>query len=587
MSDNNSNYLTVSEALEKHMVLSGNTSTSAKMQYMVRALEVWKDIRNNVLKTTSHKWVKVDKSVLPYRVEMPKCASMFLNVTIKNDCGEYVSLDRWSNMVSTPYVDVSESCSCDDQLKSCIESESVDVETNVTNTIIGEEIIIDHDPSTPLNKIQFNFTLNGNVVPILMSSLPSGWSYSNGVLTKPIDNYKIQSVNYLAVTINATTLNIPSGWSYAVTSPAPQVQLLAITKPCLDNFTFLGATLFVSSLTFQYNTTPSNCEYVIKKPGYVPMSNLTFTFVSPTLGTLICSLALGFPSSYSLTYGSAGTTTTDIIINKPCLDDYVLQNVTMNSPVTVPHTYSATPTCKYTVQKGAFVDESSYTFSFSRPQSEFPPKFVNDKYSSFQSTETKKTKVYTNGDVFIETITPYEKLNDSGNLIKIEMVSDKKFICKLKTKECGCIELSQENLQEIENCFCTEVSDRCKSICNAKFTQPNDELLGQNESGYFSYAEPDRNIYLYGAIPNQVMINFKTKGDSEEDELMPDYVFMTFSKGMDWINSRYSKLMNRLEKNDYERDYKSAKAELELSLPRSKFISSNFNNPLKDFFPKW
>jgi len=76
MSDNN-NYLTVSEALEKYMILSGNFSTSAKMQYMVRALEIWKDIRNNVLKTTSHKWVQVNKSVLPYRVDLPKCASMF------------------------------------------------------------------------------------------------------------------------------------------------------------------------------------------------------------------------------------------------------------------------------------------------------------------------------------------------------------------------------------------------------------------------------------------------------------------------------------------------------------------------------
>lgn len=339
MSDNNSNYLTVSEALEKYMVLSGNFSASAKLQYMVRALEIWKDVRNNVLKTTSHKWVQVNKSVLPYRVELPKCASMFLNVTIKNDCGEYVALDSWSNMVSTPYVDVTEKCSCDNELKSCIESTEV-----VTETIV----------------------------------------------------------------INATNY-----------------------------------------------------------------------------------------------------------------------------------------------------------------------------------TKTTTTKVYANGDVYVETITPHEKLDEDGDFISVQMITDKKFICKLQTKECGCIELSQENLQEIERCFCIEVLDKCKQVCNQKFTQPNDEYLGQNSNGYFSYSEPDRNVYLYGAIPNQVMVNFKSKGDSEEDELIPDYAFMTFSKGMDWINSRYSKLMNRLEKNDYERDYKSAKSELELSLPRNKFISSNFGNPTKDYFPKW
>lgn len=346
MSDINSNYLTVSEALEKHMILSGNFSSSAKMQYTVRALEVWKDIRNNVLKTTSHKWVQVDKSVLPYRVELPKCASMFLNITIKNDCGEYVSLDKWSNMISTPYVDVTKKCSCDVELKNCIESSETKTE------------------------------------------------------------------------------------------------------------------------------------------------------------------------QISMAGGSYNKITT--------------------------------------------------------------------------------TRVYANGDIYIETSTPHEVLDANGAPILdgagkplVRNVVDKDFVCKLKTKECGCIELSQENLKEIEKCFCVEVFDKCKQVCNQKFTQPNDEFLGQNQSGYFSYSEPNSYVTLYGAIPNQVLINFKTKGDSEEDELIPDYSFMTFSKGMDWINSRYSKLMNRLEKNDYERDYKSAKTELELSLPRNKFISSNFNNPTKDFFPRW
>ena len=346
MSDNNSNYLTVSEALEKYMVLSGNFSASAKMQYSVRALEIWKDIRNNVLKTTSHKWVQVNKSVLPYRVELPKCASMFLNITIKNDCGEYVSLDRWSNMIDTPYVDVVKKCSCDNELKSCIESTEV-----ITETI-------------------------------------------------------------------------------------------------------------------------------------------------------------------SMAGGSYDKITT--------------------------------------------------------------------------------TKVYANGDVYIETSTPHEVLDENGDAKEdgtgkplVENIIDKKMICKLQTKECGCIELSQENLQVIEKCFCTEILDKCKKACDEKFTQPNDEYLGQNKSGYFSHSEPNRFVTLYGAIPNQVLVNFKTKGDAEEDELIPDYAFMTFIKGMDWINSRYSKMMNRLDKNDYERDYKSAKSQLELDLPRNKFISSNFGNPIGGVFNKW
>jgi hypothetical protein len=203
-------------------------------------------------------------------------------------------------------------------------------------------------------------------------------------------------------------------------------------------------------------------------------------------------------------------------------------------------------------------------------------------------------KVYTNGDVYIETSIPHEVLDENGytkegNYGKplVKNIIDKKMICKLQTKECGCIELSQENLQVIEKCFCTEVLDKCKKVCNEKFTQPNDEYLGKNKNGYFSHEEPNNFVTLYGSIPSQVLVNFKTKGDAEEDELIPGYAFMTFIKGMDWINSRYSKLMNRLEKNDYEKDYKSAKSELELDLPRNKFISSNFGNPTQNIFAKW
>lgn len=335
------NYHTISDALEKYMALSGNNSASLKMQYMVRALEIWKEIRNDILKTTSHKWVQVDKSSLPYKIELPKCASLFLNITIKNKCDEYVPLSKWQNMPTTPYVDVTKKCTCNNDLKNCIES----------NETITENIVL---------------------------------------------------------------------------------------------------------------------------------------------------------------YGT------------------------------------------------------SYT-------------------------KKTKTKVYSNGDVYIETSTPYEKLDEDGsdkNHI-VEMIDEKKLICKLSIKECGCIEVSQENLKTIESCCCQETINQCNKICNDYFTQPNDIYLSQNDGGYFSYSEPNRHVYLYGSIPSQVIVNFQTTGESEEDELIPNYAFMAFVKGMDWINSRYSKTMNRLEKRQYEEEYASEKSKLELKLPRNKINIYSFNNPTKEFFAKW
>jgi|694.fasta_scaffold00239_66 hypothetical protein len=336
----NANYYTISDALEKYMAISGNNSTSLKMQYMVRALEIWKEIRNDVLKFISNKWVQVDKSELPYKVKLPNCASMFLGITVKNKCDEYVSLSKWDNMPTTPYKDVLKKCDCNDALKSCIESTEVTIE------------------------------------------------YVN-----------IDAVNYQKV----------------------------VTK-----------------------------------------------------------------------------------------------------------------------------------------------------------------KVYTNGDVYIETSSPYEKFDANGDTLgEVDIVVDKQMICNLALKECGCIEISQENIKKIESFCCHETFLKCNQICNDELNQPNEDYLSQNGTGYYSYSEPNRNVYLYGNIPSQVLVNYITTGESESDELIPNYAFMTFVKGMDWINSRYSKTMNRLEKREIEREYSASKSELELKLPRNKINVSDFNGSTKNIFMQW
>jgi hypothetical protein len=84
------NTLNISQVVDRYMALTGSTSPAHRFQYLLRAKEIWRDIRNNVLRATTSKWVKVDKSKKPYRATIPKEADMFLSVGAKNNCGDFV-----------------------------------------------------------------------------------------------------------------------------------------------------------------------------------------------------------------------------------------------------------------------------------------------------------------------------------------------------------------------------------------------------------------------------------------------------------------------------------------------------------------
>ncbi len=523
------NYHTVSEALEKYMALSGNNSTSLKMQYMVRALEVWKDIRNNTLRTTSHKWVQVDKSSLPYKAQLPSCASLFLNATIKNNCGEYVPLSKWHNMITTPYVDVSKKCECNNELKSCIESieekkENIVIQGNTYEKITKTKIYTNGDVYThvtePIEDTRQSIKDNQLVVyqfDVVMEIFKEG---APGFDMYVSDNHMIvaNGADPKQYYYNIFDINNNNTWNND-----DFYSCFKSTFRLLDNDDYRTGGFRAESIEaydFWRNDFAKHCK---------------------------TQLELNSFTIHSCNVSDVSTTEDNLKITRRA-------KLNIIAPNGIDFAY---------IQRSSL---QTMDINFKAIGSDiFSPPYTYDNFSQ------------NGGD--------YRK--DVVVLPFCRMVTTESYVCNLKTKPCGCIEVSQENLQTIESCCCQEVINQCQKICNDYFTQPNDDYLSQNESGYFDYSEPNRYVYLYGSIPSQVMLNFQSTGEGESDELIPNYAFMTFVKGMDWINSRYSKTMNRLEKKQYEEEYSASKSELELKLPRNKMNIEDFNNPTKNLFGKW
>ena len=207
-------------------------------------------------------------------------------------------------------------------------------------------------------------------------------------------------------------------------------------------------------------------------------------------------------------------------------------------------------------------------------------------------TKTTIKKVLSNGDVYTYTNTPMENLDANGVVLPppspaVVYVDDETYVCRLDINECGCVQLSQENLFKINSC-CTEATIvNCSNVCKTFFIQPNAQVITKNEDGYYSYEEKTRTVFLYGNIKDKVLMNFQTKGDSLDEEKIPDYAMLAFIAGMDFWNSRYSKTMNRFEKNEMERAYKMAKTDLEMMLPRNNFQIEDIDKNSVNTFSKW
>lgn len=184
-------------------------------------------------------------------------------------------------------------------------------------------------------------------------------------------------------------------------------------------------------------------------------------------------------------------------------------------------------------------------------------------------TKTVITTVMSNGNVFKEITEPISQLDAEGNFIKVNMVDSNELICKLSVKDCGCVEVSQSNLEVLKTCCSSVTINGFSLFCNAPVEKYNPFSI-ENEYGHFKY-DDNNTVYLEGKnFPDQVLINYTSNGDGEEDEVIPDYAMKCFFDGMHEMNSRFSSGIDRFEKRSRVEAYKISQDELEMSLPRNK-----------------
>lgn len=200
-------------------------------------------------------------------------------------------------------------------------------------------------------------------------------------------------------------------------------------------------------------------------------------------------------------------------------------------------------------------------------------------------TKTTVTTILSNGDVYKEITTPIAKLDSVGNFVDVVLTTSKELVCNLETKECGCVAVTQENLETIKTC-CSPITVNGFYLFCTSYEQYKPLLNNTNSQGYFKYDEDSKIVYLHGTIPDQVLVHYISTGQAEEDELIPDYAMMAFFDGMEYMNSKYSQTMKRLDKREVTVAYNQAKRDLETRLPRNLIRIEDWINSTNGF-AKW
>ena len=201
--------------------------------------------------------------------------------------------------------------------------------------------------------------------------------------------------------------------------------------------------------------------------------------------------------------------------------------------------------------------------------------------------KTTKKRIYENGNVYIETSTPTDIVTSTGSNNGYSYIIDKTFLCKLDTNPCGCIAVSQQNLEVISQCCGETTVSHCTALCNKYFAQPTDKGLTHNEAGYYKYDMRQGKIFLYGDIPDAVLISFQTSGTNTDEEMIPSFVLTCFNVGMDYYNTKYSKTKDRFEKKNAFVEWNIAKTKLLGELPRNQIDASTFHENTQDIFYKF
>lgn len=110
------NFYTLSEAVDRFLMLRGNLKRKYFDVWLVIGEEVWRDLFRNTLWTVRNVWVPIQKGK-PYDfIRMPKDVSRYLGVFVKDDCGNLTPLyyDQKMSVIPRPEGNGcgSEKCDC-------------------------------------------------------------------------------------------------------------------------------------------------------------------------------------------------------------------------------------------------------------------------------------------------------------------------------------------------------------------------------------------------------------------------------------------------------------------------------------------
>lgn len=155
-------FYTLSQVVSEYCIMSFNDRKKYYGNYLVHAKWVWKELFRDTLFSILNRYVKVDKSVRPYRIFYPTDAMRVYNVSVTDERGRLRSLLTDAAMDTLPMPATATSgCGCTDTLNACFSNLSVTTDT----------IYINGDPYTI--KIWKDLCPNGDVIEITET-----WAYN-------------------------------------------------------------------------------------------------------------------------------------------------------------------------------------------------------------------------------------------------------------------------------------------------------------------------------------------------------------------------------------------------------------------------
>lgn len=537
--------VTITEAVERYMALAGRNSPSHKAQYLIRGLEIWKDIRSNILRVASHTWVTVDKSKLPYRAYLPKCASKFINVGGINNCDEFKSYGLFQGMHAVDYEEV-EPCNCDESISECIttsesteeiiEIDGEDYTKTVTTTVCSNGDVntktvqpvqrLDAQ-GNPVYEEQKTFDFAFDMLVVITAIDPS--LYSDAAVPSDLLFHTDgvgSDIHYLNGMYSAGVsqwANDSIGDMFRTQFRSTDVGVAGYSNRGINE---IGGN--VANTQAAYDSWRAQLEAHVYYQLFTKMGIVVTSVEVSHVGTVTTASEITHSVNLKVTMPISSVDLDIMMLNSQSENEWSLTGAVLGSEWQYSDIILTTPPHTITANKIVL-----------------PP------------------------------------------VAEVDMVTTESLLCNLEVDACGCIVVSQENLEIIADCCNAETVARCTDICQNYFTQPKESSLTRNEAGYYKFDEGKRTVFLYGDIPDQVLINHQTTGESSEDEVMPNYVLSTFNEGMDWINGKYSRTMQLREKEALRNSYWASKNELEGNLSRNKIDISKWGDQSIGIFVKW